>query len=553
MQLVIDSKFRPFSYDELIKPMMQYKEAYDKVEADYSNLAAQAEQWKDVANQQQNPKAYAIYSNYAKDLDDMADRLSNGLLAGDRAKFTNLKRRYTSEIGAIAKADEEVKRADELRLKMGPDAIFQSNDYRLDDALHGKKINNKYQSRDALTKRTAAMTEAAMASAMKDPEFQKAMGDQYWILTQHTGGSYEDLKAAIANNAQAQNRFAEIKAQVMKDAGYDRYDASGKQAIEDAINTGLYAGLDKPARSFQANQNFQSDYQKAQLKLAQNADARAEKQLSLSAAGAGLKYNESTKQWERDPTLMSIPYSSDPNNPNTEVSEADLERAGWSPEKDSTGNRTGRMITRDNKGRLKIIEKTANGWITSREQNPDKWVANNNNNQLASSKNTAKANSQNLTPFHFKAWSAGSQTGYEVMGSTDSGFSEVESEQKSTFIKDGKEKNFSISPEGGIHGQARVDIRNYILSFAGLQNIPMQISEGRINNVADKFFKIYRDTDLLSKNHFKVGFIDSKNNEFVHQTDKDGNTLPQYRQTSDFLNRYNELRKELLSEPSSVN
>ena len=31
MQLVINSKFRPFSYDELIKPLVQYKEAYDKV------------------------------------------------------------------------------------------------------------------------------------------------------------------------------------------------------------------------------------------------------------------------------------------------------------------------------------------------------------------------------------------------------------------------------------------------------------------------------------------------------------------------------------------
>ena len=84
------------------------------------------------------------------------------------------------------------------------------------------------------------------------------------MLTQHTGGSYEDLKAAIANNAQAQNRFAEIKAQVMKDAGYDRYDTMGKQAIEDAINTGLYAGLDKPARSFQANQGYLNPLQQLQ-------------------------------------------------------------------------------------------------------------------------------------------------------------------------------------------------------------------------------------------------------------------------------------------------
>lgn len=265
MQLVIDSKFRPFSYDELIKPLMQYKETYDKVEADYSNLAAQTEQWKDIANQTQSPEAYAMYSKYANDLNNIVDDFSKGMTLQNRSQLLAMKRRYASDIQPIARASEAMKEANDLRVKAGPDAIFEVGEYNsLDQFLHGRTANNRYQSRDALTKRTAAITEAAMASAMKDPEFQKAMGDQYWMLTQHTGGSYEDLKAAIANNAQAQNRFAEIKAQVMKDAGYDRYDTMGKQAIEDAINTGLYAGLDKPARSFQANQSYMNPLQKLQ-------------------------------------------------------------------------------------------------------------------------------------------------------------------------------------------------------------------------------------------------------------------------------------------------
>lgn len=269
MQLVIDSKFRPFSYDELIKPLMQYKEAYDKVEADYSNLAAQTEQWKDIANQTQSPEAYAMYSKYANDLNNVIDDFSKGMTLQNRSQLLSMKRRYASDIQPIARASEAMKTANELRVKAGPDAIFEVGEYNsLDQFLHGKTANNRYQSRDALTKRTAAMTEAAMASAMKDPEFKKSLGNQYWMLTQHTGGSYEDLKAAIANNPQAQNRFAEIKAQVMKDAGYNRYDAMGKQAIESAINTGLYAGLDKPTRSFQANQAYLNPLQAEQLSQA---------------------------------------------------------------------------------------------------------------------------------------------------------------------------------------------------------------------------------------------------------------------------------------------
>ena len=269
MNIRITSKFRPFSFDELLKPMLIYKEAYDKAEEDYNSLAAQTEQWRDIANQTKSPEAYAMFNKYATDLQTATENFSKGMTLQNKGQLLAMKRRYASDILPIAKASEAMKEANEFRMKMGPDAIFEVGEYdSLDKFLHGKTANNKYLSRDALTKRTAAMTEAAMASAMKDPEFQKTLGNQYWMLTQHTGGSYEDLKVAIANNAQAQNRFAEIKAQVMKDAGYDRYDTMGKQAIEDAINTGLYAGLDKPARSFQANQAYLNPLQAEQLSQA---------------------------------------------------------------------------------------------------------------------------------------------------------------------------------------------------------------------------------------------------------------------------------------------
>lgn len=538
MQLVIDSKFRPFSYDELIKPLMQYKETYDKVEADYSNLAAQTEQWKDIANQTQSPEAYAMYSKYANDLNNIVDDFSKGMTLQNRSQLLAMKRRYASDIQPIARASEAMKEANDLRAKAGPDAIFEVGEYNsLDQFLHGRTANNRYQSRDALTKRTAAMTEAAMASAMKDPEFQKAMGDQYWMLTQHTGGSYEDLKAAIANNAQAQNRFAEIKAQVMKDAGYDRYDTMGKQAIEDAINTGLYAGLDKPARSFQANQNFQSDYQKAQLQL-------SKKQLSLSAANAGLEYNESTGKWERDPTLIINPVEG-----GASLSISDLEKQGYKQEEDSSGQKTGRMIRRDSKGKLKVFEPSPNGWIESEEKNADKYIETKNKKDTEINNAVIKVNSENLTPFYFQAWSKGGSKGFEDLGNEDPSFSD--SDKESTFNKNGKTKDLSISSNGGIHGRARKEVRNYILRFAGLQNSNEPISEERIDMVADKYFKIYRDQDWFSDNHFKVAFINNKGVEFAHKKEKDEET-PQYLQDKTFRDTYMQMRKDLLSQPSSI-
>jgi hypothetical protein len=511
MQLVIDSKFRPFSYDELIKPMLQYKEAYDKVEADYSNLAAQTEQWKDIANQTQSPEAYAMYRKYSNDLNNIVDDFSKGMTLQNRSQLLNMKKRYASDIEPIAKADAAMKEANDLRVKAGPDAIFEVGEYNsLDQFLHGKKANNKYQSRDALTKRTAAMTEAAMASAMKDPEFQKAMGDQYWMLTQHTGGSYEDLKAAIANNAQAQNRFAEIKAQVMKDAGYDRYDASGKQAIEDAINTGLYAGLDKPARSFQANQNFQSDYQKDQLKLAQNADARAEKQLSLSAAGAGLKYNESTKQWERDYSLSGI------NPDGSPLTSDQLARAGYIEEKNGE-TPTGRIFKMEKGKRVYYEQDPTTGAIvkSSNQQGTAEYIKAQETAAATANNQVISANKDKFKPYYFKSIGEHGGNGFEEMGDYDSGFWGASSDK--TDVKISTIKNHSAS-----------HIRDYVRSMLDVPDAP----DGAVDSIINKYFLIEQDEDWLSKNHWKVsikGFTENDDNQYDYQSSKFKETIAKMR------------------------
>ena len=538
MQLVIDSKFRPFSYDELVKPLTQYKEAYDEVEEQYSDLVSQTEQWKDIANRTKSPEAYAMYSKFANDLNNIVDDFSRGMTLQNRSQLMSMKRRYSSEILPIARASEAMKEANDLRVKSGPDAIFEVGEYNsLDQFLHGKTANNKYQSRDALTKRTAAITEAVMASAMKDPEFKTTLGNQYWMLTQHTGDSYEKLKAAIANNPQAQNRFAEIKAQMMKEAGYDRYDAMGKQAIESAINTGLYAGLDKPVRSFQANQNFMSDYQKAQLQLAKNEDAREERKLALSAASAGLVYNRSTGKWERDPTLMM-----GPTNPDGSVSgpsEADLKKMGYVPEVDSNRKPTGRMITRDKKGNLKVLEQTPNGWIPSREKNPDTYMKKKEEERLKVTNSVIKTNKNNLTPFYFRAWSQGGSKGFENWGSWDPNYSS----------KDEESKTLSVSKDGGLHGRSRQEVLNYIKKFAGLENA--EVDEGRLNIVADDYFRIYRDTDWFSNNHYRVAFVNKDTGkEFSREEQSNGDI--KYQLSDDFRAAYKKMREDLLSESSAI-
>ena len=256
MYLKIDTQFNPLTYEELVKPIVDYEKAYKEVEDAYSTLAEQTDAFSNIINQSNSPDAYNMYKEYSDALNTAIDDFSQGMTIGNRAKLLKMKRDYAKNILPIAAASEAMKEANNIRYKAGPDAIFEVSSYdSLDDFLGGKVANNRYQSASAITAKTAAMTEAVMKEALKDPDFKKVMNNQQYMITQHNGGSYEDLMAAIANNPVAQNKFVEIKQQIMKDSGYNNFDIYGKAAIESAINAGLYAGLDKPVRQFEANRN----------------------------------------------------------------------------------------------------------------------------------------------------------------------------------------------------------------------------------------------------------------------------------------------------------
>lgn len=267
MNLVINSQFRPFTYDEMVKPLVQYKEAYDKVEQDYSDLTAQTEMWKDIANQTNSPEAYEMYNRYSNDLAAITESFSRGMNINNRKALIGMKRRYAQDITPIAQASEAMKAANELRDKLGSDAIFEVGRYSsLDDFLHGKTANNKYESRKDITSRTAALAQATAQSIMEDPIIKNSMSPQFLEVIQKRGlGSLEELQAAIAGNPAATNRFAQLKSSMIDQlGGLDRFDAAGQRAVEGAINEGLYQGLNNYQTSLQANGEYMTKAQRTQ-------------------------------------------------------------------------------------------------------------------------------------------------------------------------------------------------------------------------------------------------------------------------------------------------
>lgn len=281
MQLVIDSKFRPFSYDELIKPLVQYKETYDKVEADYSNLAAQTEQWKDIANQTQSPEAYAMYSKYANDLNNIVDDFSKGMTLQNRSQLLAMKRRYASDIKPIENAANRRKElADEQRRidAQDPTRLWQrrASDMSLDEFIHNPSADyGKGISGAALTAQVAAGASALAKEFRDNPEkMEKLVGGDYYEYVKQRGFSSQAVLAAIMNNPDASPILTNLVESTMDATGVK--DWGSKSTIEQAYNyarQGLWnaVGQDEAqlVNNWRAQENLSNAHAMARQKAAQ--------------------------------------------------------------------------------------------------------------------------------------------------------------------------------------------------------------------------------------------------------------------------------------------
>ena len=261
MQLVIDSKFRPFSYDELIKPLMQYKEAYDKVEADYSNLAAQTEQWKDIANQTQSPEAYAMYSKYANDLNKVVDDFSKGMTLQNRSQLATLRRRYASEIIPIAKAATRKRELEEEQRKLSlqdPTRLWQrrASDISLDDFIKNPSLDyGQSYSGQSLLAQSSAIAQN-LAKGLQDYGMGKPIDSYTNTFIQRHGLKASDIQEYLAGNPTATSKMLQkIHDQVLASSGISSWNNKEAEAKATSyINQGMWSAIGQS--TVQAMENY---------------------------------------------------------------------------------------------------------------------------------------------------------------------------------------------------------------------------------------------------------------------------------------------------------
>lgn len=267
---VIDSTFRPFSMQEMLTPLTLYKDAYEKTEEAYAELADKFTHLKNKV--QDDPEAKALYEGYAQELEKQAADLSrHGLSMGNRAALTNLRRRYKGEIGSLLEAEENMKKLNDARLQMNlkdPSMIYASENLKLSDFLPGKNPNIYGVSGSELYKAGAQAAASLSSKVYGDTQVNPVvnLSNAYQELITTQGYSPEAL-VIFMQNADSIPELKQAVDDILATYGATKNltGASYRQARQSVLSGILHGAGYKESRSYQQNPDVLTAAQREQF------------------------------------------------------------------------------------------------------------------------------------------------------------------------------------------------------------------------------------------------------------------------------------------------
>lgn len=210
--VITNSKFKPFSYAELIQPIQLAEVAHQAVEDQYNELSTKANVWENIASEQDSPYTYNMYKTYADDLKYQADQLAtSGLTPASRQGLNNMRTRYSQQIvpieqGYAAKVrDIEAQKQAKLKdntLMFDREAAFTN----LDDYVRNPNLSYTAYSGQTLASQTSQMARN-LAKELKEYKKGKPI-DAYTntFLTKYNVSSDDVLYAIEHPNDKRSNK-----------------------------------------------------------------------------------------------------------------------------------------------------------------------------------------------------------------------------------------------------------------------------------------------------------------------------------------------------------
>ena len=279
--LVINSRFRPFSYQEMLAPVAQATQAHQALEDAYSELNTNASIWEGLANKKSDSITYQRYKDFADALKTQADELAaNGLTPTSRQAMSNLRARYAKEIVPIEQAYQ--RRAEQIaeQRKAGNQMIhsYDASTTSLDEFLGNPSLSYKSIDRAKLLQESTTLM-SQFANELRDFRTDGDIDRFHKKLIQNYGLTKEEANTfatAIASGRIDNNNAVQALAQrIYNSTGVaDWNNATASNRVWQTIAEGVTAGIGKQGATVlnneQARYNADLANYRAKLKAADN-------------------------------------------------------------------------------------------------------------------------------------------------------------------------------------------------------------------------------------------------------------------------------------------
>ena len=255
-----NSRFRPYTFAEMLQPVQIYTEAYNKLEDELSNLDVLAG---DVAGKLSNPKDKELADkalSFQTDLNNaMNSFYSNGLNADTRKQLAGLKARYTKELNPINEAykayQEDQKQILNLK-RLHPELIVEGIGDSVSDYMYGNTPSGLTANIEDIYNKSmkAATGTSSRFSELVEPT--GILGNQYYQFKTQQGISQdmvEQLRSIIDNPTSTDSKkylstdegkaLYNIISEQRKANNYNSFSKEGRDRIDASILNGIFAGV----------------------------------------------------------------------------------------------------------------------------------------------------------------------------------------------------------------------------------------------------------------------------------------------------------------------
>lgn len=258
--LVINSQFKPFSYQEMLAPTLMATQAHQELENQYGELATKASVWEEMANEQTDPYAYKMYKTYANDLEEQAGQLAReGLNAASRRDMLNMRARYSKEITPIEQAyTARQKQAEEQQRALLQDPTLmlsrRASTTSLDDYIRNPQLAYESYSGKLITAQAASAASALAKEMQEKPrKWRSILGNSYYETMMQKGFSSQAVLQAIQDNPNAAPQLTRIVEDAINSSGVRNWGDQAtiaraidyaKQGLWSAVGETQYQTLD---------------------------------------------------------------------------------------------------------------------------------------------------------------------------------------------------------------------------------------------------------------------------------------------------------------------